>query len=74
MSYLKKTNIIERRETTGVIKRVRCPYCYTFLDNVPKYVTAMLCWNCNKEFRIEEDSEKWNKPDFQTGMHIIGRY
>lgn len=59
MSYIKKTNVIETRETSGIIKRVQCPYCYTYLEPIPEYVTAMLCWKCKKEFRIERDKGKW---------------
>ena len=55
MSYIKKTNVIETRESVGIIKRVQCPYCFVFLEPIPEFVTAMLCWRCKKEFRIERD-------------------
>lgn len=74
MSYIKKTNIIEIREFTETIKRVRCPYCHTFLEHVPRYVTAMKCWQCKKEFRIEQDSEKWEVSNDSVGIHVRKRY
>ena len=72
MSYIKKTNIIKTREPLGFVKTVKCPYCNTFLEPVPSYVTAMLCWHCGKEFRIEQDSEKWES-SYADRMHTVVR-
>lgn len=58
MAYIKKTNVVSFREITDSIRKVQCPYCKTFLEPVPTHVTAMLCWKCNKEFRIEHDQDK----------------
>ena len=72
MTYIKKTNIIEERKSEGTIKRVRCPYCKTFLVPVSSYVTAMICWKCRKEFRIEQDEDKWENP-YSDPMHTVVR-
>lgn len=60
--YIKKTNIINFEIYEKSLKIVQCPYCHTFLKSVPKYVTAMICWQCKKEFRIEQDHTKFEKP------------
>ena len=69
------TNVIGTRESIDIIKRVRCPYCHTFLEHVPGYITAMLCWNCKKEFRIEQDLEKWEDSysNDNIGIHVKKR-
>lgn len=74
MSYIKKTNMVETRQLYEDIKRIRCPYCHTFLEHIPKYVTAMLCWNYKKEFRVEQDSDKWESSNIITGIHTMKRY
>lgn len=74
MSYIKKTSIIEVRKIYDNIKRVRCPYCLIYLEHIPEYVTAMKCWQCKKEFRIEQDSEKWEESKVTTGIRVRKRY
>jgi len=58
MAFIKTTNIIREEETKGTIRMVECPYCRSGLKHVPAYITAMKCWHCGKEFRIQQDSEK----------------
>ena len=58
MAFMKKTNVMATRRTTATIKSVQCPYCKTHLEPIQKYVTAMVCWHCNKEFRIETDESR----------------
>ena len=72
MTYIKTTNIVEVTEPVGFIKTVRCPYCLVFLKPVPSYVTVMKCWRCNKEFRIEQDEEKWESA-YSDPMHTVTR-
>ena len=55
MSFIKTTNIISRRTTINTLKKVQCPYCKTHLESISEYITAMICWHCAKEFRIEQD-------------------
>jgi len=74
MGYIKKTNIVEIREIYENIKKVRCPYCHTYLEHIPRYITAMICWHCKKEFRIEQDSEKWEASNIKSGIHTMKRY
>ena len=62
--YIKKTNVIETRTVNRVLRKVQCPYCKVYLETVPLYVTAMICWNCSKEFRIEQDEIKLVNPEF----------
>lgn len=59
--YIKKTNTISFEISEKSLKIVECPYCRTFLKPVPEYVTAMICWHCKKEFRIEQDHMKFEK-------------
>lgn len=59
MSFIKTTNIITTEETTDIIRMVECPYCHTGLKPVPTYITAMKCWHCNKEFRIQQDPKRF---------------
>lgn len=61
--YIKKTNVVTERKTDGTVKKVQCPYCKVFLEPIPRYVTAMICWKCDKEFRIEHDPEKIVSPE-----------
>lgn len=63
MVYIKTTNVISRRTTTNSLKKVQCPYCKTFLESVSEYTTAMICWQCDKEFRIEQDESKISNSD-----------
>ena len=58
MGYIKKTNNISRRTITSTLKKVRCPYCKTYLESVSEYTTAMICWHCDKKFRIEQDESR----------------
>ena len=60
--YIKKTNVMKSRTTTSTIHTVQCPYCKTFLESISPYITAMICWRCNKEFRIERDKNKIIEP------------
>ena len=73
MSYIKKTHIVKIRNVDATIKTVRCPYCHTFLEPIPKYVTAMLCWYCKKEFRIEQDSNRYEDSNVGSRNRIRGR-
>jgi DNA-directed RNA polymerase subunit RPC12/RpoP len=56
--YIKKTNVVEIRSTTNTFRKVQCPYCKVCLESVAEYITAMICWNCDREFRIEQDKTK----------------
>ncbi len=71
MSYIKTTNVIIDKEQTSYTREVQCPYCHTFLRPIPDYVTAMKCWHCNKEFRIEQDINKLISPNEVTLKHSV---
>gem|GEM_PF-3950167 len=58
MSYIKTTNRVYIKKHECNIKQVQCPYCKVFLQDVPDYITAMYCWKCKKEFRIQQDASK----------------
>lgn len=58
MAFIKTTNIIKEDITEDIIRTVQCPYCKTYLKHVPRYITAMKCWHCKKEFRIQQDEDK----------------
>lgn len=73
MAYIKKTNIIGIENISETIRKVQCPYCKTFLQHIPDYITAMKCWHCKKEFRIEHDKDKIIDPGSHSGRTIIGR-
>ena len=66
MAFIKKTVVVTTSETTQTIKTVQCPYCKVHLEPVPKYVTAMICWKCSKEFRIEVDPDKIIAPELPS--------
>ena len=70
MAFIKTSNNITVEETTEHIKIVQCPYCKTYARDVPKYVTAMKCWHCDKEFRIQQDKDRhysdYKKPGNMT--------
>ena len=73
MSFIKTTNIVEDKEFTEISRQVECPYCHCGLRNISGYITAMKCWHCNKEFRIEQDKNKFVKPDTKHGYRTLVR-
>ena len=58
MAFIKTTNTIGVEVIEETIRAVQCPYCNTYLKHVPGYITAMKCWHCKKEFRIQQDKDK----------------
>ena len=58
MGFIKTTNTIVEEIIEETIRSVQCPYCKTHLKHVPRYITAMKCWHCKKEFRIQQDKDK----------------
>ena len=60
MAYLKTTNVVIEETYANTIRSVQCPYCKTLLKPVLGYTTAMICWKCNREFRIQQDVAKIN--------------
>ena len=60
MAYLKTSNNILVKEVTNHVKIVQCPYCKTYIKGVSAYITAMTCWHCDREFRIQQDVTKYN--------------
>jgi len=73
MSYLKTTNIVEDKEFTETSRQVECPYCHCGLRNIPRYITAMKCWQCHTEFRIEQDQSKFTKLNKEHGSKTLIR-
>lgn len=71
--YIKKTNVVVERETVSTCKKVQCPYCRVYLEPVPEYITAMICWGCKKEFRIEHDPEKTISPEIPSEKGVTTR-
>lgn len=69
MSFIKTTNFIEDSEITETIRQIICPYCKTGLRAIPKWVTAMKCWQCKKELRIGQDESKFIFPDLNGRIH-----
>ena len=59
MVRIKTTNVVKDEETTKSVRTVQCPICNTFLNGVDKSVVVMTCWLCNKEFKIQQDSNKY---------------
>jgi len=58
LAYLKTTDVVIEEIYTNTTRSVQCPYCMTLLKPVPNYVTAMVCWKCDHEFRITQDADK----------------
>lgn len=69
MSFIKTTNFVEDSEVIETIRQVICPYCKSGLRNIPKWVTSMECWNCKKEFRIEQNKNKFILPNLDGKIH-----
>lgn len=59
MVRIKITNVIQDKEVKSIERTVQCPFCSTFLKNVPKYINQMECWYCYKEFKIQKDPGLW---------------
>jgi len=38
------------------------------MKNIPGYITAMHCWHCHKEFRIQQDTALWGSDYLETGV------
>lgn len=58
MAFIKTTNTISEDTIEDIIRTVQYPYCKTYLKHIPGYITAMKCWHCKKEFRIQQDKDK----------------
>lgn len=61
--HIPKTNVIRIERIEEDIKTVQCPICKTFLVPIPHHVVTMICWKCEKEFRIEHDPAKIISPE-----------
>lgn len=60
MVRMKTTDYVKDEEVTSIIRIVRCPYCKTFLKGIRMEVTAMKCWCCDEQFKIQQDPEKYD--------------
>ncbi len=58
MVRIKTTNFVKDEEVKINVRTVRCPRCKTFLKGVRKDVTAMKCWCCDEQFKIQQDPLK----------------
>lgn len=67
MAFIKTSNNITVEKITEHIKIVQCPYCKTYIKGVSKYITAMKCWHCNKEFRIQQDEARFDSDYREPG-------
>lgn len=63
MGYIKTTNCIQDSRIVEIIREVDCPYCKAGLRGIAEYITAMKCWNCKKEFRIEQNKDNFSPID-----------
>lgn len=66
---MKTTNIISERTVSSIIKTVKCPYCHNYLEPIIEYAISIICWNCKKEFKIEQDNNKWEW-DFKASPSV----
>lgn len=67
MAFIKTTNMVVDKVVQHDIRTVQCPYCKTFLEGISLSTTAMFCWHCRKEFRIQQDKWKFIN-DLPKGM------
>ena len=56
---IKTTNVVTDETITENIRTVRCAICKTHLRGISQSTTAMICWVCGDEFRIQQDISKW---------------
>lgn len=68
MAFIKTTNIVFDKtvQVEQTTRTVQCPYCKTYLQGISLNITAMLCWKCKKEFRIQQDKDKFSSKE--TGV------
>lgn len=59
MVRTRTTDYVRDEEVKHIIRTIRCPYCKTFLKGVRKDVTAMKCWCCDEQFKIQQDPLKY---------------
>jgi len=68
MAFIKTTNNILIESIQTEIKTVQCPHCHTYIKGVPEYITAMHCWYCKKEFRLQQDTVLWESDYLEPGI------
>lgn len=61
MAFVKTTNMVldHTIQVEKTIRTVQCPHCKTYLKGISLDITAMKCWTCKKEFRIQQDKDKF---------------
>jgi DNA-directed RNA polymerase subunit RPC12/RpoP len=61
MAFIKTTNVVldDTIQIEKTIRTVQCPYCKVYLKGISLNITAMKCWKCKKEFRIQQDKSKF---------------